>query len=137
MADLLKLKQYIKCMLYIKCILIYGGPMRNILTESQILASAQDSIENFHNDIVKKASLAITAHEWVIIGMKQNPVVKKARKHLKAKGIAYHDIEIGSYFSKWHVRLAIKLWSGWPTYPQVFHKGKLIGGASDLIKYLP
>ena len=111
--------------------------MRIILNESQILSGAQESIDTFHNDIVKEASVAVDAHEWVIIGMKQNPVVKSARKHLKAKGINFHYIEIGSYFSKWHVRLAVKLWSGWPTYPQVFHKGKLVGGAADLIKYLP
>ncbi|HEX7666296.1 MAG TPA: glutaredoxin domain-containing protein, partial [Polyangiaceae bacterium] len=33
-----------------------------------------------------------------------------------------------SYFSEWKRRLAIKLWSGWPTFPQVFVKGTLIGG---------
>ena len=31
-------------------------------------------------------------------------------------------------------RLAIKMWSGWPTYPQIFIKGTLVGGASDLKK---
>ena len=30
-------------------------------------------------------------------------------------------------------RLAIKLWSGWPTFPQVFVRGELIGG-EDLTK---
>ena len=111
--------------------------MRNILNESQILAGAQQTIEGFHKDAVSEVSTAINAHEWVVVGMKQNPVVKSARKHLQAKGIAFHYIEHGSYVSKWHVRLAIKLWSGWPTFPQVFHKGKLVGGAADLIKYLP
>ncbi|MDD4976008.1 MAG: hypothetical protein PHY93_16760 [Bacteriovorax sp.] len=111
--------------------------MRNTLNESQILAGAQFAIENFHKDVVNEVRTAIEAHEWVIVGMKQNPVVKTARKHLEAKGKTFHYIEHGSYWSKWKVRLAIKLWSGWPTFPQVFHKGKLVGGASDLIKYLP
>ena len=31
-------------------------------------------------------------------------------------------------FSEWKKRLAIKLWSGWPTFPQVFVRGTLIGG---------
>ena len=32
----------------------------------------------------------------------------------------------------WRERLAIKLWSGWPTFPQVFVKGALIGGFQEL-----
>ena len=28
-------------------------------------------------------------------------------------------------------RLAIKLWSGWPTFPQVFVRGVLIGGNDE------
>jgi monothiol glutaredoxin len=35
----------------------------------------------------------------------------------------------------WKKRLAIKLWTGWPTFPQIFHKGVLIGGAKDLEAY--
>ena len=111
--------------------------MRNILNETQVLAGAQVAIEAFHKDAVEEVKTAIDAYEWVIVGMRQNPVVKKARNHLKAKGVSYHYIEHGNYLSHWKVRLAIKLWSGWSTFPQVFHKGKLVGGASDLIKYLP
>ena len=42
----------------------------------------------------------------------------------------------GGYFSAWKERLAIKLWSGWPTFPQVFVRQTLIGGASDTYKAL-
>jgi glutaredoxin-related protein len=28
------------------------------------------------------------------------------------------------------------MWSGWPTYPMVFVKGVLIGGASELERFL-
>jgi glutaredoxin-related protein len=111
--------------------------MRVILDQSNILPGAQVAIDHFHQDEVNEVITAINNHEWVIVGMKQNPVVKSAKKHLDSKHINFHYMEYGSYFSKWHVRLAIKLWSGWPTYPQVFHKGKLVGGAADLIKYLP
>ena len=38
----------------------------------------------------------------------------------------------GSYFSKWHERLPLKLWTGWPTFPMIFVKGSLIGGFADL-----
>ena len=33
-------------------------------------------------------------------------------------------------------RLALKMWTGWPTFPMVFVKGVLIGGASDLAKLI-
>ena len=32
----------------------------------------------------------------------------------------------------WKERLAIKMWSGWPTFPQIFVKGVLIGGNQEL-----
>ena len=41
-------------------------------------------------------------------------------------------LEYGSYFSQWRRRLAIKMWTGWPTYPQVFVKGVLVGGFTEL-----
>jgi glutaredoxin-related protein len=68
--------------------------------------------------------------------MTQNPVVKKARKVLEAANMPYAYLSYGSYLSKWKERLAIKIWSGWPTYPQVFIDGKLIGGCAELVKYL-
>ena len=111
--------------------------MRKILSESQILADAQMSMDNYNSQAVDEVISAIDKNEWVIVGMKQNPFVKKARKYLETKGKTFHYIEHGSYFSQWKPRLAIKLWSGWATFPQVFHKGKLVGGANDLIKYLP
>lgn len=110
--------------------------MRKILAETQILADAQLTIENYHVDIVNEVNTAINKHEWVIVGMKHNPYVKTSRKYLETKNIMFHYIVYGSYYSKWKIRLAVKLWSGWPTFPQVFHKGKLVGGSSELIKYL-
>jgi monothiol glutaredoxin len=55
---------------------------------------------------------------------------------LTQKNFKFEYIEHGGYLSKWKERLAIKLWSGWPTFPQVFHKGHLVGGFKDLEKYL-
>jgi glutaredoxin-related protein len=109
--------------------------MRKTLSTEKIHKGAQTAIADFHSDVVKEVEKAIAAHEWVIVGMRQNPVVKKARKILDARGVKYHYIEHGSYFGEWKKRLAIKLWSGWPTFPQVFHKGVLIGGAKDLESY--
>ena len=109
--------------------------VRRILALDKIDPRARTAIEEFHPRIVEEIERAIGMHEWVIVGMKQNVVVAKARKHLSEKGIQFYYIEHGSYFSKWKERLAIKLWTGWPTFPQIFHKGVLIGGFSDLKKY--
>ena len=110
--------------------------MRKILNETKVEPKAQESIKQFHSAIVEEVEQAIQKNEWVIVGMAQNPMVGKARVFLKEKNIAFHYIEHGSYFSKWKQRLAIKLWSGWPTFPQVFHKGVLVGGYTDLKGYL-
>lgn len=109
--------------------------MRNILAQEKVHVGAMSDIENFHADIVREVEQAIAINEWVIVGMAQNPVVKKARKELDKRDVKYQYIEYGSYFSAWKKRLAIKLWSGWPTFPQVFHKGVLIGGAKNLELY--
>jgi len=110
--------------------------MRKILSEEKIHTGAQTAINQFHSDVVAEIEQTIKDNEWVVVGMKQNPVVTKARGILKNREIQYKYIEHGSYFSEWKKRLAIKLWSGWPTFPQVFHNGVLIGGAQDLEKYL-
>lgn len=89
-------------------------------------------MERFHASTVAEVQAAVAAHPVVVVGMAWNPHVPKARKALDAAGIAYHYLEYGSYATGWKPRLAIKLWSGWPTFPQVFVKGMLIGGASDV-----
>jgi len=90
----------------------------------------------FHADVVAKVRDAVATHDVVVIGMAWNPHVPKARAALDAAGIAHHDLDFGNYLSGWKPRLAIKLWSGWPTFPQVFVKGTLVGGAADVRKAL-
>ena len=68
--------------------------------------------------------------------MKQNPFPKRARKALTAKGVPFHYLEYGSYFSTWRRRTALKMWTGWPTFPMVFVKGVLVGGAEDVQKLI-
>jgi glutaredoxin-related protein len=65
-----------------------------------------------------------------------NPFVKKARKLSSAKGFCHEYLEFGGYFSQWRRRTALKMWTGWPTFPMVFHRGVLIGGAQDLERWL-
>jgi len=60
----------------------------------------------------------------------------KARRLLEKKGLAYKYIGHGSYLRGWRRRNALKMWTGWPTFPMVFVKGVLVGGASELEKLI-
>jgi monothiol glutaredoxin len=68
--------------------------------------------------------------------MGQNPFPRKARKALDAAGVPFHYLSYGNYVSDWRRRNALKMWTGWPTFPMVFVKGMLIGGADDLDKLI-
>ncbi len=109
---------------------------RPLLSESSVHSNARATMATFHHDVVREVEVAIKQYPVVIVGMRQNPVVRKARKLLTDAGVAFHYLEYGSYLSAWKPRLAIKLWSGWPTFPQVFVRGTLVGGAADLQKLL-
>ena len=105
---------------------------RNVLPESRIHPAVREKVASYRADFIRELEQAIAAHDVVVIGMRQNPFPKKARRLLDAAGIAYAYLEYGSYFSEWRKRLAIKMWTGWPTFPQVFVRGVLVGGANDL-----
>ena len=106
--------------------------MRPILPEARIDESLRPKIEDYHRAIIEEVQAALDAHAVVVVGMAQNPFCKKARKALKAAGQPFHDLEYGSYLGEWKPRLALKMWSGWPTFPMVFVRGALIGGAQEL-----
>ena len=101
---------------------------RSVLDPNRIAPAATEKLQTFHADVVAEVVAAVEKHPVVVVGMAQNPFVKKARKALTEAGIEFEYLEYGSYFSAWKKRLAIKLWSGWPTFPQVFVRGILIGG---------
>lgn len=103
------------------------------LDSTAISEPALEKMRRFHADVIAEIESAIVKHDVVVVGMAQNPHVKKVRKALDDADIAYAYLEYGSYLSEWRKRLAIKLWSGWPTFPQVFVKGVLLGG-EDLTK---
>ena len=104
---------------------------RPILEESNVDQFALRAITNYHSKVVSTVAEAVKKDKVVVVGMAQNPFVKKARKALEEAGIPFTYLEFGNYISQWKPRLAIKLWSGWPTYPQVFVDGKLIGGFQE------
>ncbi len=107
---------------------------RSILDEAHIHPSIREAIASNHADIVREVKDAIARNDIVIVGMAKNPFPKKARKLLDRQQIGYKYLEYGSYFSAWHRRNALKMWTGWPTFPMVFVKGVLVGGATDLQK---
>ncbi|MCO4836805.1 MAG: glutaredoxin [Oceanospirillaceae bacterium] len=109
---------------------------RKTLDQNKIHPTISPSVEQYHSDIVNQVINAVEENEAVVIGMALNPSVKRARKLLEKQGLKVTYLEFGGYGSMWRERLAIKMWSGWPTYPQIFIKGTLVGGASDLKKLI-
>ena len=105
---------------------------RNLLDETRVHAAIRQKVDDYNADIILEVEVAIAAHDVVVVGMKQNPFPKRARKMLDAAGIPYQYLGYGSYLKGWRRRTAWKMWSGWPTFPMVFIKGVLIGGANDL-----
>ena len=109
---------------------------RTILPESQIHPSVREKVASYRSDMVKEVQAAVAANDIVVVGMRMNPFPRKARRLLDAAGLAYKYLEYGSYFGEYRRRLVLKLWTGWPTFPMVFAKGVLIGGADDLAKLI-
>jgi monothiol glutaredoxin len=97
---------------------------------------ALEARQNLFPNIVAEVSAAIAAEPVVVVGVAWNPPAKKAREALDAAGVKYRYLEYGSYLKGWRMRVALKLWAGWPTYPMVFVKGVLIGGANETMKLL-
>jgi len=48
-----------------------------------------DKVASHGADIVKEVQAAVAANEIVVVGMRQNPFPKKARKLLDDAGLAY------------------------------------------------
>ncbi len=105
---------------------------RPLLDEARIHPAIRARIASHHADIVREVEDAVAANRIVVVGMAQNPWPKKAKRLLERAGLAYRYLEYGSYFSQWRRRNALKMWTGWPTFPMVFVDGVLVGGAQDL-----
>ena len=109
---------------------------RPILDEQSIHPAIREKVASNRVAIVEEVRRAVAANDVVIVGMALNPAPRKARKLLDAAGIPYKYLEYGSYFRQWRRRSALKMWSGWQTFPMIFVKGTFIGGASDMQKLL-
>ena len=105
---------------------------RSVLEPAQLHPSIRERVAGHHQDTLRSVQQAVAQHAVVVVGMAQNPFCRRARRALKTAGVAFHDIEIGSYVSQWRPRTALKMWTGWSTFPMIFVRGTLVGGAQDL-----
>ncbi|MYM90911.1 glutaredoxin [Rugamonas sp. FT82W] len=107
---------------------------RNILDEAHIHPAVREQVGSYHRELVAEVQAAVAANTVVVVGMGLNPFPRKARKILDGLGTPYQYLSYGSYLGGWRPRTALKMWTGWPTFPMIFVKGTLIGGANDLQK---
>jgi glutaredoxin-related protein len=110
--------------------------MRKILSSTALHESIKDQVEGYHIDIVDEVKAAVSANSVVVVGMRYNDAVYGARKALKKAGIEFTYLEYGGYASQWRRRLALKMWTGWPTFPMIFVDQTLVGGSKDLQRLL-
>lgn len=109
---------------------------RPIFDEALVHPDIRDKIAAWGVGIVREVQDVVASKAVVVVGMKMNPAPRKARRLLDAAGVPYTYLEYGSYLSGYRRRLPLKLWTGWQTFPMIFVKGVLIGGASDLRKLM-
>jgi glutaredoxin-related protein len=104
---------------------------RHILDDNHIHPDIREQVAHHHQEIVHLVKDANDNNDFVVVGMAFNPEVTKVREALTQAGLPHAYLEFGSYFSQWRRRNALKMWTGWPTFPMVFHKGILLGGHKD------
>lgn len=109
---------------------------RTTLSFDRIDEGVRDQVRNDYAETVQEVIQTVETTPLVVVGMKHNPHVIRARKALKKAGLDFTYLEYGSYTAEWRRRTAIKMWSGWHTFPQVFVKGELIGGAAELVAHI-
>jgi glutaredoxin-related protein len=109
---------------------------RQTLDETRLHPAIRDKVANLHADIVHNVQAATLSNPVLVVGMMGNPFCRRARRLLGEAEIPFHYLGYGSYLREWRPRNALKMWTGWPTFPMVFVKGNLIGGAEELEKLI-
>ena len=66
---------------------------RTILDEARLHPAIREQVANHHADIVHNVQAASVSNPVLVVGMAQNPHVKKARRLLDAAGIPYQYLE--------------------------------------------
>ena len=91
-----------------------------------------DQVAGYQAELVARVERLIEQHDVVIVGMSMNPFPGRARRLLDEQGIRYEYLGLGSYLSQWRLRLGLKMWTGWATFPMIFVKRTFVGGFRDL-----
>jgi glutaredoxin-related protein len=104
---------------------------RPILDEAHRSDAVNEAIAKMHPETIDEIRSAIASNDVVVVGMSVNLSVGRVRGALEKANVPFKYLGYGGYASEWRKRLVIKMWSGWPTYPQVFVKGVLIGGCDE------
>jgi glutaredoxin-related protein len=102
--------------------------VRPLLPDARMTREAARFSAEFHASVVHEVEQAVLSSPIVVVGMAWNAHVRNVSRALTDAKLTFRYLEYGSYVSMWRARLAIKLWSGWPTFPQVFVRGVLFGG---------
>lgn len=105
---------------------------RTVFSQDRVHPAAAEKVSKYQSEVVGRVRGLIEQHDLVVVGMTMNPFPARARKLLDQQGIKYEYLGLGSYLSQWRIRLALKMWTGWPTFPMIFVKGTLIGGFTEL-----
>lgn len=105
---------------------------RDVFPFDRTAPAAQQQILSFHNDFVAEVKAAVARDRVVVVGMAWNPFVTRAHAALRAAGVPFTRVDHGNYLKGYRRRLAIKMWTGFPTFPQVFVGGTFIGGFAEL-----
>src|SRR5688572_8911914 len=69
---------------------------RPLLPESSLAPHVSEKIQSFHRNVVDAITAAIARDPVVVVGMAQNPFVKKARRALETAGVPFTYLEYGS-----------------------------------------
>jgi monothiol glutaredoxin len=109
---------------------------RLTLDETRLHPAIRDKVANLNVEIVRNVQSAAASNPVLVIGMMGNPFCRRARRLLGEAAVKFQYLEYGSYLSQWRQRNALKMWTGWPTFPMVFVKGNLVGGADEIGKLI-
>ena len=80
---------------------------RTILSHDNLHPTIKDKVAGFHHATIAELQDAVAQHRIVVVGMRYNDAVWKARKVLTKAGLDFHYLEYGSYTSQWRRRLAL------------------------------
>lgn len=105
---------------------------RRLWPEDRVHEAIRGRIEARFAETIDEVAAAVAAHDVVVVGMAINPHPLRARRLLRRLGIPFHYLGYGSYLSGWRRRTALKMWTGWQTFPMIFVRGTFVGGADDL-----